>query len=118
MRIGTAISIVTLATSTAALALVLWLVITQPWVVEEPAPVVATPTFTEDEVLVAVRAHIMRNGDMSTCYALSVGDDESWEIRQDPFNPEKYTAEHWGNKWTFYMGHVTTVDGLASVAGC
>ena len=71
MQLATKISLVTLAVSTAALALVLWLVITQPWVVEEPVPVVATPTFTEDEVLVAVRAHIMRNGDMLKCYALS-----------------------------------------------
>ena len=62
MRFGTAISIVTLATSTAALALVLWLVITQPGVVEELAPVFVTPTFTEDEVMVAVTAHILRNG--------------------------------------------------------
>ena len=54
MRLLAAISIATLAVSTAALVLVLWLFITQPWVVEEPAPVVATPTFTEDEVLVAV----------------------------------------------------------------
>jgi hypothetical protein len=62
MQLTTKISLVTLAVSTAALALVLWLVITQPWVVEEPAPVVATPTFTDDEVLNAVRGHLMTLG--------------------------------------------------------
>ena len=67
MRIGKAISITTLAVSTAALALVLWLVITQPWIVEEPVPVVATPTFTDDEVLNAVRGHLMTPGMSPLC---------------------------------------------------
>ena len=102
MRIGTAISIVTLATSTAALALVLWLVITQPWVVEEPAPVVATPTFTDDEVLNAVRGHLMTPGMSPFCTVVGHQITGTGTVRQDPSNPDKYLVTGgMGGTWTF-----------------
>ena len=121
MQSATKISLVALAVSTAALALVLWLVITQPWVVEEPVPVVATPTFTDDEVMVAVGAHIVRNEHDISCADYANTFDGDWEVSQDPSNPEKYRIKRSGpgsGEWTFYMGHVVTVGGEASLFGC
>ena len=121
MRLLTGISIASLVVSTAALALVLWLVITQPWIVEEPVPVVATPTFTDDEVMVAVGAHIVRNEHDRSCAYYANTFDSDWEVSQDPSNPEKYRVKRSGpgsGEWTFYMGHVVTVGGDASLFGC
>ena len=47
MRFGTAISIATLAVSTAALVLVLWLIVTKPWVEGESVPTTNSIIATE-----------------------------------------------------------------------
>ena len=123
MRIGTAISVVTLAVSTAALALVLWLVITQPWVVEEPAPVVATPTFTDDEVLNAVRRHLMTPGLSPLCTVVGHQITGTGTVRQDPSNPDKYlvTMTSMGGTWTFIGSLakvIPTSTGHIGAQGC
>ena len=48
MRFGTAISIATLAVSTAALVLVLWLVVTEPWAEEESTPTASAAKTAEE----------------------------------------------------------------------
>jgi hypothetical protein len=122
MRIETAISVVTLAVSTAALALVLWLVITQPWVVEEPAPVVAIPTFTDDEVLNAVRGHLMTPGYSPLCTVMAHQLSGRGTVRQDPSNPDKYLViGGMGGTWTFIGSLakvIPTSTGPISVQGC
>ena len=122
MRLLTAISIASLAVSTAALALVLWLVITQPWVVEEPAPVVATPTFTDDEVLNAVRGHLMTPGMSPLCTVVGHELAGTGTVRQDPSNPDKYLVTGgMGGTWTFIGSLakvISTSTGHIGLQGC
>ena len=123
MRLLTAISIATLAVSTAALVLVLWLVITQPWVVvEEPSAVVATPTFTDDEVLNAVRRHVMTPGMSPLCTVVGHQLAGTGTVRQDPSNPDKYLVMFGsGGSWTFIgsLGKViSTSTGQIGFRGC
>ena len=122
MQLATKISLVTLAVSTAALALVLWLVITQPWVVEEPAPVVATPTFTDDEVLNAVRGHLMTPGMSPLCTVVGHQLAGTGTVRQDPSNPDKYLVTGgMGGTWTFIGSLakvIPTSTGHIGLQGC
>ena len=122
MKSATKISLVALVVATAALALLLWLVITEPWVVEEPAPVVATPTFTDDEVLNAVRGHLMTPGYSPVCTAMAHQLLGSGTVRQDPSNPDKYLVTGgMGGTWTLIGSLakvIPTSTGPISVLGC
>ena len=133
MRLLTAISIASLVVSIAAVGLVAWLVVSEPWMEHKPSLAAYHPDLSDAQVIDAVRAHLIAQ-DNPVCLALPGAftpfltveerlenpgqlDNQWWSVEpdpKDPSNPDKYLVTlNWydeqPSKWRFYLGNVTLV---------
>ena len=90
----------------------------------EPAAPTATPppAFSDDEVLGAVRGHLMALGMSPLCTVVAHQLAGTGTVRQDPSNPDKYLVTGgMGGTWTFIGSLakvIPTSTGHIGLQGC
>ena len=90
----------------------------------EPAAPTATPppAFSDDEVLGAVRGHLMALGMSPLCTVVAHQLAGTGTVRQDPSNPDKYLVTGgMGGTWTFIGSLakvISTSTGPIGLQGC